>query len=403
MIARSNSMINEKMMQLGNVRSVIRELFEYGKKRIAEVGSENVYDFSLGNPSVPAPAEVNRTLIELLQTKDDSYLHGYTSAQGDANTRAAIAADLNQRFGTAFRPDNFYMTCGAAASLKISLTALYTPGDEVITFTPYFPEYRVFVETVGAKFVEVQSDPDTFQIDFDNLSAAISEKTKAIIMNSPNNPSGVVIKKEAVERLAKLLEARSAEYGHPIYLITDEPYRELVYDAETEVPYVTKYYKNTIVCYSYSKSLSLPGERIGYILVPDEIENSADVYAAVCGAGRALGYVCAPSLAQHMVEKCTGLVSDLSIYKENRDLLYNTLTEYGYSCVYPDGAFYLFVKTMEPDANAFCERAKAHDLLLVPADSFGTPGYLRIAYCVQTEMIRRALPAFKALAEEYQV
>ncbi|MBQ9321214.1 MAG: aminotransferase class I/II-fold pyridoxal phosphate-dependent enzyme, partial [Eubacterium sp.] len=216
-------MINEKMMQLGNVRSVIRELFEYGKKRIAEVGAENVYDFSLGNPSVPAPAEVNAALIELLQTKDDNYLHGYTSAQGDANTRAAIAADLNKRFGTAFCADNFYMTCGAAASLKISLTAQYTPGDEVITFTPYFPEYRVFVETTGAKFVEVQSDPDTFQIDFDNLEAAINEKTKSIIVNSPNNPSGVVFKTESIEKLAKLLEERSAEYGHPIYLITDEP------------------------------------------------------------------------------------------------------------------------------------------------------------------------------------
>ena len=395
-------MINETMMQLGNVRSVIRELFEYGKKRKAEVGEENVYDFSLGNPNVPAPASVNETMIELLGSRDDYYLHGYTSAQGDADTRAAIAENLNKRFGTAFHADNFYMTCGAAASLKISITALYTPGDEIIALTPDFPEYRVFVETAGAKLVEVSSDPDTFQIDFEKLAAAITENTKAMILNSPNNPSGVVYRGDSIEKLAALLNERAAEYRHPISLLVDEPYRELVYDADTEVPYITKYYDNTIVCYSYSKSLSLPGERIGYILVPDQLEGSRDVYAAVCGAGRALGYVCAPSLAQHVVEKCTGQVADLFIYRENRDLLYNTLTEYGYTCIYPDGAFYLFVKAMEPDANAFCERAKQHDLLLVPADSFGTPGYLRIAYCVQTEMIRRALPAFKALAEEYQ-
>ncbi|MGI6116790.1 MAG: pyridoxal phosphate-dependent aminotransferase [Bilifractor sp.] len=395
-------MINETMKQLGNVRSVIRDLFEYGKKRKAIVGEDKVFDFSLGNPNVPAPAAVNQTFCDLLSGKDDVYLHGYTSAQGDADTRRAIAENLNSRFGTHFGADNLYMTCGAAASLKISITALHTDGDEMIVLTPFFPEYRVFVETAGAKLVAVDSDPATFQIDFDRLEPAVTEKTKAIIVNSPNNPSGVVYPESAVIKLAALLEKKSEEYGHPIYMITDEPYRELVYDDTTVVPYVTKYYKNTIVCYSYSKSLSMPGERIGYVLVPDELEDSADVYAAVCGAGRALGYVCAPSLSQHVIEKCTGMVSDLSVYRENRDLLLKELTKYGYQCVYPDGAFYLFVKAMEPDAVAFSERAKKHDLLLVPADSFGTPGYVRIAYCVKTDMIRRSLPAFRALAEEYR-
>ncbi|MCQ2511144.1 MAG: pyridoxal phosphate-dependent aminotransferase [Lachnospiraceae bacterium] len=395
-------MVSEKMAGLGKVRSVIREIFEYSKVRGAEIGPENVFDFSIGNPNVPAPAEVNETIKELADCGNDYWLHGYSSAQGDAETRAAIAANLNERFGTKFHKDNFYITCGAAASLKICITALFTPGDEFITFTPFFPEYRVFVETAGAVLNAVPSDPVTFQIDFEKLTAAINANTKAIIVNSPNNPSGVVIKEEGVVKLAALLKEKEAEYGHPIYLIADEPYRELVYDDSVVVPYLTKYYDNTLVCYSYSKSLSLPGERIGYILVPDEMADFGDVYAAVCGAGRALGYVCAPSMMQHVIAKCTGMVADLSIYKKNRDLLYNALTEYGFTCVYPDGAFYLFVKAMEEDATAFYEKAKKHELLLVPADSFGTPGYVRIAYCVQTEMIERALPAFKALAEEYK-
>lgn len=395
-------MVSEKMAGLGKVRSVIREIFEYSKVRGAEIGPENVFDFSIGNPNVPAPAAVNETIKELADCGNDYWLHGYSSAQGDAVTREAIAANLNERFGTKFHKDNFYITCGAAASLKICITALYTPGDEFITFTPFFPEYRVFVETAGAVLNAVESDPETFQIDFEKLTAAINPNTKAIIVNSPNNPSGVVIKEEGVLKLAALLKEKEAEYGHPIYLIADEPYRELVYDDSVVVPYLTKYYDNTLVCYSYSKSLSLPGERIGYILVPDEMADFGDVYAAVCGAGRALGYVCAPSMMQHVIAKCTGMVSDLSVYKKNRDLLYNSLTEYGYTCVYPDGAFYLFVKAMEEDAIAFYEKAKKHELLLVPADSFGTPGYVRIAYCVQTDMIERALPAFKALAEEYK-
>ena len=393
-------MINETMKELGNKRSVIREIFEFGNRRRAEIGAENVYDFSLGNPNVPAPEAVNRTMIELLQTKSDMYLHGYTSAQGAIDTREAVAADLNRRFGTAFHKDNFYMTCGAAASLKISLTALYTPRDEVIAFTPFFPEYRVFVETCGAKLVTAASDQNTFQIDFEILKPLITEKTKAIIVNSPNNPSGVVYTAETVTKLSELLRAKEAEFGHAIYLIADEPYRELVYDG-MDVTYLTKYYRNTIVCYSYSKSLSLPGERIGYILVPDEVTDAKDIYAAVCGAGRALGYVCAPSLAQHVIASCTGMVSDLNVYRLNRDLLIDNLTEFGFTCIHPDGAFYLFMKSPIADAGAFCEKAKDFDLLLVPADSFGTPGFVRIAYCVSTEMIRNSLPAFRKLAESF--
>ena len=394
-------MISETMCRLGKHRSVIREIFEYSKQRAAEIGAGNVFDFSIGNPNVPAPDSVKAAVRELLDTQDDVYLHGYTSAQGDSETRRAIAEDLNRRFGTAFHENNLYMTCGAAASLKICITALCVPGDEFLTFTPFFPEYRVFVETAGAVLREVATEPDSFQIEFGRLEAAVSETTKAVIVNSPNNPSGVVFRKESVRRLAELLSVKEEEYGHPIYLIADEPYRELVYDSSLEVPYLTKYYRDTLVCYSYSKSLSLPGERVGYILVPDEISDAGDIYAAVCGAGRALGYVCAPSLFQHVIAKCAGQVSDLSVYKKNRDLLYRALTDYGYDCVYPDGAFYLFVKAMEEDAGAFCEKAKKHELLLVPGDDFGTPGYVRIAYCVTTDQITRSLPAFRALAEEY--
>ena len=394
-------MISETMCGLGKESSVIRAIFEYGKKRAAEIGAENVFDFSLGNPNVPVPEDVKKAMKELLDCGDDVWLHGYTSGNGDAETRKAIAEDLNRRFGTVFRPENLYMTCGAAASLKICITALCEPGDEFITFTPFFPEYRVFVETAGAKLVAVSTDPDTFQIDFDRLAEGVSEHTKALIVNSPNNPSGVVFREEAIRKLAAFLEEKEKEYGHPIWIIADEPYRELVYDNSLEVPYLTKYYRNTLVCYSYSKSLSMPGERIGYILVPDEAEKAGDVYAAVCGAGRALGYVCAPSFIQHVIARCTGRVSDLGVYRNNRDLLYRALTDYGYSCVYPDGAFYLFVKALEEDASAFCERAKKHELLLVPSDDFGTPGYVRIAYCVTTDQITRSLPAFRALAKEY--
>ena len=394
-------MISETMCGLGKESSVIRAIFEYGKKRAAEIGAENVFDFSLGNPNEPVPEDVKKVMKDLLDCGDDVWLHGYTSGNGDAETRKAIAEDLNRRFGTVFRPENLYMTCGAAASLKICITALCEPGDEFITFTPFFPEYRVFVETAGAKLVAVSTDPDTFQIDFDRLAEGVSEHTKALIVNSPNNPSGVVFREEAIRKLAAFLEEKEKEYGHPIWIIADEPYRELVYDNSLKVPYLTKYYRNTLVCYSYSKSLSMPGERIGYILVPDEAEKAGDVYAAVCGAGRALGYVCAPSLFQRVAARCAGQTSDITVYQTNRDLLYNGLTEMGYRCVKPQGAFYLFPQTLEPDDRAFCERAKKYDLLVVPGTDFGAPGHMRISYCVQTETIRRALPLFKKLAEEY--
>ena len=350
------------------------------------------------NPNVPAPADVNAAIRELLDTEDDAALHGYTSAQGAAPVRKAIADDLNRRFGTAFHADNLYMTCGAAASLKIILTALSSEGDEVIVFTPYFPEYRVFIETAGAKIVECKSDPDTFQIDFSQLEKLITPATKAVLVNSPNNPSGVVYTPETIERLSALLKERSGQYSHPVYLIADEPYRELVY-GDVVVPFLPNEYRDTIVCYSYSKSLSLPGERIGYILVPEQVAGAKDIYAAVCGAGRALGYVCAPSLMQQVIISCASEVADVKTYERNRDILYNALTEYGFTCVHPDGAFYLFMKSPDPDAGAFCEKAKEYDILLVPADSFGTPGFVRISYCVSEKTIRDSLPAFKKLAE----
>ena len=394
-------MISQTMVGLGKKRSVIREIFEYSKVRAAEVGAENIFDFSIGNPSVPPPQIISDTLKELLDQEDSVSLHGYTSAQGDPATRKAIADDLNRRYGTDFTANNFYMTVGAAASLSICFKALALPEDEFIVFAPYFTEYRVFVEAAGGTLVEVPPREPDFQIDFDAFSAAVSEHTKAVIVNSPNNPSGVVYSESTVKELCRILEEKSAQYGHTIYLISDEPYRELVYDDNIVVPFLTKYYKNTLVCYSYSKSLSLPGERIGYVLVPSEIDDFEDMYAAVCGAGRALGYVCAPSLFQKLIARCVGQVSDISVYRKNRDLLYNGLTERGYQCVRPDGAFYLFVKALEEETNAFCERAKKYELLLVPGDDFGCPGYVRIAYCVTTEQIERSMPAFEALAKEY--
>lgn len=394
--------INTNMMHLGNVRSVIRETFEYGNKRAKEIGRENVFDFSLGNPSVPAPDDVHNTMLNLLQKGDPVKLHGYTSAQGAELTREKIAQNINARFNAGVDKNDIYMTCGAAASLTISINALACNDDEFIAIAPFFPEYRVFVEAAGAKLVVIEADTQKFQIDFEKLKSAISTKTKAVIINSPNNPTGVVFSEDTIKTLCSILKEESEKRGEPIYLISDEPYRELVYDDNTVVPYLTNYYDNTLVCYSYSKSLSLPGERIGYIVVCNKMEHNKDIYAAVCGAGRALGFVCAPSMMQQVVIESLGNTSDLSVYKTNRDLLYKSLTEYGYECVYPDGAFYLFVKSLEEDAGAFCEKAREFDLLLVPSDSFGCKGYIRIAYCVTTEMIKRSLPAFKKLAECYK-
>lgn len=393
---------NQKMFGLGSKRSIIREIFEYSKTRAAEIGGDKVFDFSLGNPSVPAPAEVNATITELLKTEDSVLLHGYTSAQGDANVRRVIAERIKDRFDVDISPNMIYMTCGAAASLSICLKALMEDGaeDECIVFAPFFTEYRVFVENAGGKLVVSQPMEKTFQVDIADFESKITPRTKAVIVNSPNNPSGVVYSKETVQALCAVLKRRSAEYGHPIYLIADEPYRELVY-AGVDVPYLMKEYDNTLVCYSYSKSLSLPGERIGYIAVCPKAEDAQELYLAVCGAGRSLGYVCAPSLMQQVIARCIDAKVNVEAYKVNRDLLYNNLSAYGFECVKPDGAFYLFVKSPEADAYKFFERAKTHEILVVPCDDFGVSGYVRIAYCVDKERIRRSLPAFAALAKEY--
>ncbi len=395
-------MLNTENVGLGKVRSSIRELFEYGRKRKAEIGEDNVYDFSLGNPSVPAPPEVGEALKELIENCDPVALHGYTSAQGAYEVRKIIAGYTNSRFGTSLNADCIYMTCGAAASLTITLNALVNAGDEVITFVPYFPEYKVFARHAGAELVAVKTRAEDFQIDFENLKSALSPKTKAVIINSPNNPCGVVYGEEDIKRLARVLNEHTKRTGNPVYLISDEPYRELVFDDSTSVPYIMNFYKRSIVAYSYSKSLSLPGERIGYIAVNNAMPEFSDVYAGVCGAGRALGYVCAPALFQRLIAKVYDKTADVSVYKANRDRLCSALTEYGYKVIKPDGAFYLFVKSPEPDAKAFSERAKEYELLLVAGDDFGCGGYARISYCVAPEMIERALPAFKKLFESYK-
>ena len=391
---------NEKMYALGAKRSVIRELFEYGKMRKAAVGEQNVFDFSLGNPSVPAPAAVKDTLIDLLSTESAVAIHGYTSAQGDKGTRDAIAKNYKQEFGFALDPELMYMTCGAAASLTITLNAIVKdPEDEVIAFAPFFPEYRVFAEKAGAKLV-VCPPADGLELNVDAFRSLLNKHTRAVIINSPNNPSGVVYPEAQVKAIAAALMEAEDEFGSTIYLISDEPYRALVFDDKKATCF-PKYYDDTVVCYSYSKSLSLPGERIGYIAVSPLASEKQELYLAVCGAGRALGYVCAPALFQRLVKECDGLTADVNVYRENRDILYFALTEMGFTCAYPSGAFYLFVKAPSGDGNEFSEEAKKLDILVVPSDSFGCEGYVRIAYCVSTDLIRRSLPAFKKLAEKY--
>lgn len=394
-------MINQKMRELGAKRSVIRELFEYGKRRKSEVGEQNVFDFSLGNPSVPAPKEVNLVLERLLREEDSVKLHGYTSAEGDLSVRRAIAEYINRTEGEEISPECVYMTVGAAAALTISLKALVLPGEEVITYAPYFPEYKVFVEAVGAKLVEVPGRDGDLLLDIENIRAHINEKTAAVMINSPNNPTGVVFDEENIKALADMLRQMSEKLGRTIYLISDEPYRELVYD-DVKVPYVTRYYDDTLVCYSFSKSLSIPGERIGYILISPRINDFASVKAAVAGAGRALGFVCAPSMLQRLVAECLGKTSDISVYDKNRRLLLSSLTEYGYEVIKPQGAFYLFIKSPSGNGVEFSERAKGMDILIVPSDDFGIPGYVRLSYCVKTETIERALPIFKKLIESYR-
>ncbi len=393
---------NSKAFELGSKKSIIREIFEYSKKRGAEIGMENVYDFSLGNPSVEPPKEITQTLIKLLTEEEATSLHGYTSAQGDALVREKITNDLNERFSLSLTPDYIYMTCGAAASLSITLKALIKDDtEECIVFAPFFTEYRVFVQNAGAKLVAVSPLEKTFQVDLVDFESKINKNTKAVIINSPNNPSGVVYTEETVKNICEILKKKSVEYGRNIFLISDEPYRELIY-GDIKYPFIMNYYDNSVVCYSFSKSLSLPGERIGYIVVNPKAESSKELYLAVCGAGRSLGYVCAPSLFQKVVAGNLKVKVNVDAYKTNRDILYNSLTEIGYDCVKPDGAFYLFVKALEEDAYKFYEKAKAHEILVVPCDDFGVKGYVRIAYCVDKKRIENSLPHFKKLFEEYK-
>ena len=392
-------MINETMYARGAESSVIREIFSYGLERKAQIGADKVFDYSLGNPSVPAPAAVRASIERSLALPSDE-LHGYTPAPGLPEARRAVAESLNRRFGTSYGMGDVFMTVGAAASVSMCVHALTNPGEEVIVIAPYFPEYAVWIEKAGAACVEVLADQTTFQIDPAAVAAAITPRTAAVIIDSPNNPTGAVYTRETLESLAAVLEEANAGREQPIFLISDEPYREIVYGAE--VPWVPSIYEDTVVCYSYSKSLSLPGERVGWVLVPNTCPLAARVMPAVAGAARTLGFVCAPSLFQRVVADCVDEPSDVEAYARNRELLTSALSEYGYTYVEPDGAFYLWVKALEPDAGAFCERARAHELLAVPSDSFGVPGWFRLGYCIDREVIERSLPAWKLLAEEYR-
>jgi len=391
-------MLPENTLGWGRKKSCIRELMEYGAARKAEIGAENVFDFSIGNPSVPAPECVNASIAELIR-RDSVALHGYTTAAGLLSLREKIAKQLNRRYDLRITPNLLYVTCGAAASLAIALRAILIPGEEVIVPAPYFAEYRVFTEASSGVFVPVPPRVD-MRIDVDAVADALTERTKAVIINSPNNPSGVVFDEANLRALSEVLHWYENKTGHTIYLITDEPYREIVYDGRTAHSAI-EYYDNTIMCYSFSKSLSIPGERIGYIAVSNRMVNASTVYSSILGAGRCLGYVNPPSLFQRVVESCLGQTSDITKYQENRDRLCNGLRELGYSFIEPQGAFYLFLKALEPDAIAFSNKAKEHELLLVPSDDFGCTGYVRVAYCVDEDMIRRSMPAFRALMEDY--
>ena len=392
-------MYNEKAYALGANRSCIRELFEYGRCRAAVVGAENVYDYSLGNPSIPAPAGVDQAVRDILTDTPSLLVHGYTSAVGDLETRQAIADDLNLRYGAHVRAQDLFIGCCAAPELAAVFRALAVENEQILAIAPYFPEYRPFVENAGAAFRVVPPDVPSFQISLEAVEAALTPDTAAVIINSPNNPSGVVYTRQTLEALAALLKRKAGEFGHPIYIVSDEPYRELVYGG-VEAPFVPAIYADTIVCYSYSKSLSLPGERIGYVYVPENAADSQALYAAIAGAARAAGHVCAPSLLQKVIARCAGLRPDLEAYDKNRRALYEGLTAMGYEMAKPDGAFYLFIKAPGGDANAFSEKAKQKDLLVVPGDGFGCPGYFRICYCVSYDMIQRSLPVFRELIEE---
>ncbi len=394
-------MIAKKMQSMVANSSAIRAMFEEGNRLAQIYGRENVFDFSLGNPNVPAPKEVKDAIIEILNEEDPVVLHGYTNSNaGYAEVRQAVADSLNKRFDTTFEGKNIVMTVGAAGGLNVALKILLNPGDEVITFAPYFGEYRSYTANFDGVLVAISPDTETFQPKLDEFEAKITAKTKAVIVNTPNNPTGVVYSEETIKKMAAILEAKQKEFGTDIYLISDEPYRELAYDG-VEVPYLTKYYANTIVGYSFSKSLSLPGERIGYLVIPDETADSADLQAAASVATRILGFVNAPTLQQKMVVKCLEAKTDISYYDRNRETLYNGLLDCGFNCIKPEGAFYLFVKSPIEDEKAFCEAAKKYNILIVPGSSFGCPGFVRLAYCVAYETIVNALPKFKELAKEF--
>ena len=392
-------MINEKAYALGATRNCIRELFEYSHKRAAEVGRENIFDYSLGNPSIPAPVEVNDAIRQVLAQEDSLAVHGYTSSGGGPQARQAIAADLNRRFSAGARAEDLFLTCGAAPALAAIFRALSIPGAEILAIAPYFLEYKPFAEEAGLIFKIVPPDVPRFQIRLDALEEMVTERTAAVIVNSPNNPSGTVYTRDTLEQLANLLRQKAARFGHPIYIIADEPYRELVY-GDAQVSFIPSIYADTIVCYSYSKSLSLPGERIGYVYVPRQCAHHDALFSAIAGASRVMGHVCAPSLWQKVIARCAHLGPDLRAYDRNRRTLAEALTGFGYEIARPDGAFYLFMKAPGGDAKAFSEKAKQKDLLLVPGDDFGCPGWLRLCYCVSFDTIVRSLPVFKALMEE---
>ncbi len=393
-------MISDRMKKLAAGNSAIRAMFEEGKRLAGIYGAENVYDFSLGNPNFPAPKQINETIKALLDEKESTYLHGYMSNAGFEEARELVAASLNRRFGTAFGVNNILMTVGAAGGLNVALCTLLDPGDEVLTVSPYFVEYGNYVSNFSAKLIAVPADEKTFQPDADKLAAAVTAKTKAVILNNPNNPTGVVYSEETIKKLAAALEAKQKELGTSIYIISDEPYRELVYDGAV-VPYITKYYRNTIVAYSWSKSLSLPGERIGYLVLPDELDDAELVISAASISNRILGFVNAPSLMQLAAARCIDCSVDIEAYDNNRKLLYNGLRELGFECAKPEGAFYLWVRSPEPDEKKFVEKAKAHNILFVQGSSFACPGYVRLAYCVSEATIKNSMPAFAALAREY--
>ena len=396
----NDMLISEKMQPMIKNNSAIRAMFEEGKKMAAIYGAENVYDFSLGNPNVPAPECVKQAIVDILNEEDPVMVHGYMSNTGFEDVRRAIADNLNKRFGTTFSQDNLIMTVGAASGINVVLKTILNPGDEVLTFAPFFVEYGSYVRNYDGNLVIVSPNTVDFQPNLKEFEEKITEKTKAVIINTPNNPTGVVYSQETIEALASILEKKSAQLGTDIVLISDEPYRELVYDG-VKVPFITKFYKNTIIVYSYSKSLSLAGERIGYIVIPDEMTDSKDVYTAASIANRVMGSVNAPSLIQRAVMRCVDATTDISIYDKNRNLLYSSLKEYGYECIKPEGAFYLFVKIMGDDEAGFCEICKKHHILVVPGSSFFCPGYVRISYCVTYEQIERSLPAFQAVAQEF--